>query len=669
MQNIATDRLLGRDTVASGDPEELTVGGGIEFTGTGGIQRSALSGDVTATAGSNSTTIANNAVTDVKLRDSAALSVIGRASNTTGDPADIVSATPGEVLQRTVSNTLVFDVIYTDSLRDGAVTLSKMGDIATDRIIGRDTAGTGVPESLTVGGGVEFTGAGGIQRSALTGDVTSSAGSNTTTIPNDTVTYAKIQNVTATDRLLGRDTAGVGDIEELTVGGGLEFTGTGGIQRSALSGDVVAAAGSNSTTIANNAVTDAKLRDSAALSVIGRGSNTTGDPADIVAANAGEVLQRSGTTLIFDFVNTVSIRDAAVTLAKMDNLATDRIIGRDTVGTGVPESLTVTGGLEFTGTGGIQRSALSGDVTATAGSNSTTIANNAVTTVKIADDQVTFAKMQNIATDRLLGRDTAASGDPEELTVGGGVEFTGTGGIQRSALTGDVTATAGSNSTTIANNAVTDAKIRDSAALSVIGRASNTTGDPADIVAANASEVLQRSVSNTLIFGPVDTGSLRDGSVTLDKMDSITTDSLLGRDTVGTGTPEVISVGGGIEFTGAGGIRRSALTGDVTATAGSNSTTIANNAVTYAKMQDVTAASRVLGKGTSGAGDPEELSLGSGLAMDTTTLDTLAMVISKHVISSNLTIPDGYSAVVSRYVEIAANITLTIGSDSDLEIL
>ena len=35
-------------------------------------------------------------------------------------------------------------------------------------------------------------------------------------IANDQVTYAKIQNVSATDRILGRDSAGAGDIEEIT---------------------------------------------------------------------------------------------------------------------------------------------------------------------------------------------------------------------------------------------------------------------------------------------------------------------------------------------------------------------------------------------------------------------------------------------------------------------
>lgn len=89
------------------------------------------------------------------------------------------------------------------------------------------------------------------------------------------------------------------------------------------------------------------------------------------------------------------------------------------------------------------------------------LSSNAVTTAKITDGNVTLAKLANIATDRLIGRDTAGTGVPEALTVSGGVEFSGSGGIQRSALTGDVTASAGSNATTIANLAVTTGKIDD----------------------------------------------------------------------------------------------------------------------------------------------------------------------------------------------------------------
>lgn len=47
-----------------------------------------------------------------------------------------------------------------------------------------------------------------------TGEVTST-GDGATVIADDAVTYAKIQNVSATDKVLGRSTAGAGDVEEI----------------------------------------------------------------------------------------------------------------------------------------------------------------------------------------------------------------------------------------------------------------------------------------------------------------------------------------------------------------------------------------------------------------------------------------------------------------------
>jgi hypothetical protein len=51
----------------------------------------------------------------------------------------------------------------------------------------------------------------------LTGEVTAgpASGSQAATIANDAVTYAKMQNVSATDKVLGRSTAGSGDVEEI----------------------------------------------------------------------------------------------------------------------------------------------------------------------------------------------------------------------------------------------------------------------------------------------------------------------------------------------------------------------------------------------------------------------------------------------------------------------
>lgn len=55
--------------------------------------------------------------------------------------------------------------------------------------------------------------------------------------------------------------------------------------------------------IPDGGITNAKLRDSAALSVVGRAANTAGNVADIAAASDGQVLRRSGATLGFGPLN------------------------------------------------------------------------------------------------------------------------------------------------------------------------------------------------------------------------------------------------------------------------------------------------------------------------------------------------------------------------------
>lgn len=183
---------------------------------------------------------------------------------------------------------------------------------------------------------------GGILTDSTTVDFTyNDAGpSITATVPNDSIAFAKMQNIN-TDSLIGRDTAGSGDPETITLGASLEMDGSLHLQRAALTGDVTAPANSNTTTIANNAVTDAKLRDSAALSVIGRGANSSGDPADISAtATSGAVLRESGSAIGFGTVATAGLANDAVDNTKLANMGNSTIKGRTTAGTGDPEDLT-----------------------------------------------------------------------------------------------------------------------------------------------------------------------------------------------------------------------------------------------------------------------------------------------------------------------------------------
>jgi hypothetical protein len=85
------------------------------------------------------------------------------------------------------------------------------------------------------------------------GDITVSSSGATWTIDNQAVTLAKMQHI-STAHLLGRHSSGSGDVQQIGIDGGLELQGA-NLRRAALTGDVTASAGSNSTTLANTAVT------------------------------------------------------------------------------------------------------------------------------------------------------------------------------------------------------------------------------------------------------------------------------------------------------------------------------------------------------------------------------------------------------------------------------
>jgi hypothetical protein len=156
-----------------------------------------------------------DSVTNAVLRNSGACSIIGRSANSSGDPGDISAATNDRVFCRT-GDTLQFTTVTGAMIAANTIGFGNLGQIATDTLVGRDTAGTGDMESIGVGGGVEFSGSKAIQRSALTGDVTASAGSNVTTIPNNTVTNAKAADM-AEATIKGRAAgAGTGDPTDLT---------------------------------------------------------------------------------------------------------------------------------------------------------------------------------------------------------------------------------------------------------------------------------------------------------------------------------------------------------------------------------------------------------------------------------------------------------------------
>jgi hypothetical protein len=182
------------------------------FTNANGV-----SGTVTNATSTPNLTVALGAITPTSVAASGTVTGSNLSGSNTGDQTITLT---GDV---TGSGTGSFAA----TIANNAVTFAKVQQIATDKILGRDTSGTGVVEELNVGGGVEFTGSGGIQTSAFTGDVTKAAGGTAQTIASSAVTYAKIQDISAASRLLGRGAgAGAGVTQEISLGTGLSMSGT-----------------------------------------------------------------------------------------------------------------------------------------------------------------------------------------------------------------------------------------------------------------------------------------------------------------------------------------------------------------------------------------------------------------------------------------------------------
>lgn len=82
----------------------------------------------------------------------------------------------------------------------------------------------------------------------------------------------------------------------------------------------LATAGQAKVSVPDGSITDAKLRNSAATSVIGRSAGSTGAPADISAGSDGQVLRRSGGTLGFGDIPQSSVTGLVAALAGKDVL-------------------------------------------------------------------------------------------------------------------------------------------------------------------------------------------------------------------------------------------------------------------------------------------------------------------------------------------------------------
>lgn len=278
------------------------------------------------------------------------------------------------------------------------------------------SAGTEVEVTMDADGGLRFYGSSG-GGSGISdgdkGDITVSGTGAVWTIDNATITYAKIQNVSATDKVLGRSTAGAGVVEEIAC------TAAG----RALIDDADASA--QRTTLGLGTLATQSGTFSGTSSGTNTGDQTITLTGDVTGSGTGSFA--------------ATIANDAVTYAKMQNVsATDKMLGRSTAGAGDVEEIACTatgrgiiasttvgnalkylgGGIGATGSGGIVLETSPILVAPALGTPVSVTLTNAtgLPTAGLVNDAVTYAKIQNVsATDKVLGRSTAGAGDVEEI--------------------------------------------------------------------------------------------------------------------------------------------------------------------------------------------------------------------------------------------------------------
>lgn len=427
------------------------------------------------------------------------------------------------------------------SIGSDAITLDMIVDMATDSFLGRDTAATGTVEVLTPAAARAILnvadGANAYSHPNHTGDVTS-VGDGAQTIAAGAVTYAKIQNVSATDRFLGRDTAGAGVVEEIDAAAARTILNVeNGAAADMTDGEIKTAYEANADT---NEFSDSEQTKLAGIETAADVTDATNVAAagaimDSDISEAEGFLRKTGAGAYEGIKSNLA---AAVDPGPTDDSASGYAIGslwinttadtswlcvdataaaavwlETSVGSGgsVDSFETRTGAVvsaagdytlaEITATygDGLSRSSDTINVdldgsTLAKGVSGLKVSDLGVDTGQLAASAVTYAKIQNIsATDRFLGRDTAGAGVVEEIDAGAARTILnvadGANAYVHPNHSGDVTSVADGAQTIVAN-AVTLAKMADMATASFIGRDTAASGDPEILSATTARSIL-----------------------------------------------------------------------------------------------------------------------------------------------------------------------------------
>jgi len=538
IQNIATDRLLGRAAAGNGNVEEITLtaaGRNLLDDVDAAAQRTTLGLGSAATEASTAFAAASHTHGNITnagaIGGTANLPIItttsgvlttgsfGTAANTFCQGNDVrlsdartpLSHTHGNISNAgAIGTTANLPIITTTS---GVLTAGAFGSTANTFCQGNDSrlSDTRTPTDNTVSTAK-------IQNSAVTADKLATdsvtavkiADVNVTTaklangavtsdkIANGAVTYAKLPTIVTADRVLGSTVAG-GTVGEVQITAGMLQDGL-----------------VTTTKIADGNVTAAKLASGVAAANLGNLGVTTALLADNAVTTAK----------ITDLnVTTGKLANNAVTYGKMQVVAgANRLLGSTTAGGAVSEVQVATDMVLDSAitTAKVNNAAITADK----------LGSNAVTTAKILDRNVTFPKLPaSVTANRVLGATTSGT-DYAEVQVNtnmiadgaitaakiaaGAVTFSASD-LADGSITANKLATDSVTEVKIQNAAVTNAKISNRAGNSIMGRSASTAGSVADIVPTVSGQVL-RYDGTTTEFGTVGTTGIADGAITTAKI-------------------------------------------------------------------------------------------------------------------------------------------------------
>ena len=385
-------------------------------------------------------------------------------------------------------------------------------------------------------------------------DQSSTTKLGTASIADDAITYAKVQNVTATDRLLGRSTADAGVIEEIVctaAGRALLDDLSAAAQRTTLGLGTIALLDADGATLTNLTITSGTITGITDITIADGGTGAS-DAAnarvnlgvaigtDVQAYDAG-LQSISGLTTAADqgIYATASDTYAVFSLtaagrALLDDA--DAAAQRATLGLGTlaTQSGTFAGTHSGTTSGtntGDQTITLTGAVTGSGtGTFATTIAAGIIGEANLAPDSVTYDKLQDTtATDVLLGRATAGAGTIEQISctaAGRALLDDANSGAQRTTL-GLGTLATQSGTFTGTHSGTTSG---------------TNTGDQTITLTGAVTGTGTGSFSTSLSAGIVENANIASDAVTYEKIQNTTnTDIILGRSSANGGLIEEIA--------------------------------------------------------------------------------------------------------------------------------